>query len=147
MYKSYPKDGFTSGRPVFLLIDDGLLAFQNLLPSQKKAFDPTGRLLSVQLRLYKDEELPYLYWQYFSGMLTKDFNSMYCTLEVGEHMTKLKWRVTNHLFFHLNCSNLEAEEQMTKKDIFVLLDMSSPNIPLLVIPMETEDGRQEDVTG
>uniref|UniRef100_A0A7S1ZLS8 Uncharacterized protein n=1 Tax=Ditylum brightwellii TaxID=49249 RepID=A0A7S1ZLS8_9STRA len=126
MYKLYPKDGFTSGRFVFSLVGDGFLAFQNLSPSQRKAFDSTGCLLSVQLRLYKDEESLYLYRQYFSGMSTKDFSLTYCILEVGERTTKSKWKVTNHLFLCLNCSNLEAEEQMTKKDIFVLLDMSSP---------------------
>eukprot|EP00957_Ditylum_brightwellii_P080935 6156578-Ditylum_brightwellii.AAC.1 len=69
--------------------------------------------------------------KYFSGMSTKDFNSMYPIFEVGEHTTKLKWRVTNRLFLHLNCPDLDAEEQMRKKDIFVLLDMSSPNTPPL----------------
>eukprot|EP00957_Ditylum_brightwellii_P207558 15353511-Ditylum_brightwellii.AAC.1 len=85
--------------------------------------------------------------QYFSGMLTKDFSLTYCILEVGERTTKLKWRVTNHHFLGLNCSNLKAEEQMAKKGIFVFLVMSFPNIPPLVLPMETEDGRQESVTG
>eukprot|EP00957_Ditylum_brightwellii_P091108 6936224-Ditylum_brightwellii.AAC.1 len=84
MYKSYPKDGFTSGCAVFLSVDDGLLAFQNMLSSQRKAFDPTGCLCSVQLRLYKDKEPLYLYRQYFGGMSMKDFNSTYCILEVGE---------------------------------------------------------------
>eukprot|EP00957_Ditylum_brightwellii_P184895 14081409-Ditylum_brightwellii.AAC.1 len=69
--------------------------------------------------------------QYFSEMSTKDFNLTYCIFEVGERITKLKWRVTNCFFLPLNCSKLEAEEQMTKKDMFVLLDMSSPNIPPL----------------
>eukprot|EP00957_Ditylum_brightwellii_P051055 3870921-Ditylum_brightwellii.AAC.1 len=41
-------------------------------------------------------------------------------------------------FAHLNCSDLEAEEHMTKKEMFILLDKSSPNTPdacVQVIPM------------
>eukprot|EP00957_Ditylum_brightwellii_P182499 13902228-Ditylum_brightwellii.AAC.1 len=56
---------------------------------------------------------------------------MYCVLEVGDRENLQKWKVTNPLLRHLNCSDLEAVENKTKKEIFVLLDKSSPGIHML----------------
>eukprot|EP00957_Ditylum_brightwellii_P116483 8885161-Ditylum_brightwellii.AAC.1 len=39
----------------------------------------------------------------------------------------------------MNCSDFEAEELMTKRDIFILLDTSSPNISSPPITEYTDD--------
>ena len=58
MYKSYLKDGFMTGCPLFENKDDGYTAFSNLTVTQKKSFDPKGCLLAVKLSLYEDDESP-----------------------------------------------------------------------------------------
>eukprot|EP00957_Ditylum_brightwellii_P137593 10489739-Ditylum_brightwellii.AAC.1 len=100
----------------------GYTAFSRLKSTEQKAFNSTGCLLAIKLSLYKDEESPYLYKQYFHGMLKKDFLALYCVLKVGDRADLSRWNVTNVLFQHMKCSNLNAKETMTKKEIFVLLD-------------------------
>eukprot|EP00957_Ditylum_brightwellii_P149660 11396554-Ditylum_brightwellii.AAC.1 len=84
MYKLYPNEGILGGCPFFLSVDEGYTAFSRLKSAEQKAFDPTGFLLAVKLSLYKDEESPYVYKQYFHGVLKKDFLASYCVLEVGD---------------------------------------------------------------
>ena len=131
MYKLYPREGFTTGNLHFESVNKGYEVFSALSTSQQKAFYPKGCLIAVKLSLYEDDDSPYLYKQYFCGMSKKEFLSTYCVLEVGDQVNLQRWKVTNRLFAHMNCSDLEVEETMTKKEIFVLLDKSSPNIPML----------------
>ena len=94
MYKSYPKEGILDGCPFFLSVEEGYMAFLRLKSAEQKAFDPTGCLLAVKLSLYKDEESPHLYKQYFCGMSKKDFLASYCVLEVGDRANLSQWNVT-----------------------------------------------------
>eukprot|EP00957_Ditylum_brightwellii_P006957 526720-Ditylum_brightwellii.AAC.1 len=127
------------GCPLFENTDDGYKAFPNLTVAQKKSFDPKGCLLVAKLSLYKDEESPFLYKQYFCGMSKTNFLLSYCVLEVSDRENLQKWKVVNCLFRHLNCSDLEAVENMTKMETFVLLDKSSLGIPVLDVVLADAD--------
>eukprot|EP00957_Ditylum_brightwellii_P074939 5695193-Ditylum_brightwellii.AAC.1 len=57
--------------------------------------------------------------------------------------------VMNRLFANFNCSNLDAEVHMTKKEIFVLLDKYSHNIPescvqVIPMPFSNDNGISDD---
>eukprot|EP00957_Ditylum_brightwellii_P176649 13454567-Ditylum_brightwellii.AAC.1 len=68
-----------------------------------------------------------------------DFLLTYCVLEVGDRGNLQKWKVTNGLFRHLNCSDLEVVENMTKKEILVLLDKALPGILVLDVVVDDAD--------
>eukprot|EP00957_Ditylum_brightwellii_P083666 6359959-Ditylum_brightwellii.AAC.1 len=66
-------------------------------------------------------------------MSKKDFRALYCVLEVGDRANLSQWNVTNCLFQHTKCSNLNVEETMTKKKIFVMLERSSDKLSIVAV--------------
>eukprot|EP00957_Ditylum_brightwellii_P114302 8715170-Ditylum_brightwellii.AAC.1 len=117
-----------TGCPLFNNIQEAYDVYERLTNYERNQFNPSGCLLSVKLSLYENNKSPYLYCMFFEGMSKNEWSLTNLVLEVGERKTPLKWSVTNHLIKHLQTDELVADEEMSKKQIFALLDKKSPGI-------------------
>eukprot|EP00957_Ditylum_brightwellii_P009325 705530-Ditylum_brightwellii.AAC.1 len=103
LYKNYPRDGFMTGCPLFNSLQEAYDVYKMPTNYERNQFDP-------------------------SGNVENEWSATNLILEVGERKTPLKWSVTNCLFKHLQTDELVADEEMSKKQIFILLVKTSPGI-------------------
>ncbi len=62
------KEGIMTGKPLFENLSTAHRAWEGMSSQKRALFDPIGCLLCVALSVFEDEENPYFYDQYFSGM-------------------------------------------------------------------------------
>ena len=74
-WEDCPKEGVMTGKALFENIGAVHRAWDGMSSTKRTAFDPSGCLLCVDLSVYEDEENPYLYNSFFSGMDRSTFFS------------------------------------------------------------------------
>ena len=90
----------------------------------------------VRDKLYKDDEEKFLQYNYFEFMEDQSYSSIKLVLGVGRKVTSRKWEVLNCMYSKIGTKDVSDDEEIIKKDLFIILDDISSNIPKNICGLE-----------